>query len=363
MTPLLSEIRAMRVDGSRAEQVAFDRFKERLYKDVKETEHALLARLHKHDPRTLRHQVMVARDTEWLAEQLGYPERVVADLRVAALLHDVGKVDIHHVLLHLDRTDEKEIYQQLHGKEPPKDNLAKYFTLRDVVEHAARKARTAREARSIYDDTVTWLQHRGLQRFLDEPAYAYLQHHQAATERLLRQAGIREEVVRYAAAHHPDYFGIGHTHPKECRIIEVADKYNALVQSEGVRTYFRPRSRSEAFAIILDVLRKEFSGFGTSFQRRALAKLVARYLPEELAERTLPDVHRLIETLEQNWQRHPEDDFTKEREVIAEQIVAILAVCNEFSDVLDSRLIKRLEEYKERLEQMHEHVLHDMRAA
>jgi putative nucleotidyltransferase with HDIG domain len=87
-------------------------------KVVKDTASAMLplAPLKRHDEYTFVHTVNVAILSTSLAEALGYPTRVVHDVNVSALLHDVGKQAVPTEVLNKKArfTDEERRAMQLH---------------------------------------------------------------------------------------------------------------------------------------------------------------------------------------------------------------------------------------------------------
>jgi len=70
---------------------------------------------------------------------------------------------------------------------------------------------------------------------------------------ILKDVGFSDEVIIYASSHHLNYFSDFDQNklPVECNIIEIADKFNAISQSEGIRIYAQRKSHSEAMEIII----------------------------------------------------------------------------------------------------------------
>ena len=59
----------------------------------------LLVHLYGHDPALWRHSRQVAGRATWIARELGLTRRLCADLQIAGLLHDYGKVDLPPAIL------------------------------------------------------------------------------------------------------------------------------------------------------------------------------------------------------------------------------------------------------------------------
>ncbi|MFO8015646.1 MAG: HDIG domain-containing protein [Candidatus Woesearchaeota archaeon] len=357
MDTLIKALKDLKINGTEEEEREFEDFKKQAIKDaVKEEKEVLsiLKELKAHHTSTLKHNMMVARDTEYIARQLGLSDDKAAALKIAALLHDIGKLDIHEAVLDLEGGEESEVWKTRNPEEPvPEGNLLKHITLRDVIEHKAGKSADPEEYRRSF---LEWLGRKGLERFLDRPLREYLNHHQHSTRSILERLGIRKEIIDYAAGHHPSYFSSEDMKklPKECAIIEVADKFNAIIQSEGVRNYFSKKLRTEALDIIAQQMKKEYGGFFKTYEKESLHVLVKRYLPPEVSSEILPKAHRIISHLKEHMTKFRTIDNEEERKQ-AERIVGLIAVTlalsREFGDVLDNSTARKLEDYEKELKE------------
>ncbi len=153
----------------------------------------LLNTLSSGDPATARHSRRVADLTDSLAEALELPSRERATLRVAALLHDMGKID--------DR-----FFHIIHSREP----LSKQQR-NEIKHHPCESA------------------------YILEPLEP-----------------THPEISRIVASHHESWNGSGYPKglageeiPLAARIISVADVFDAVTQP---RAYHDPLSVEDAFA-------------------------------------------------------------------------------------------------------------------
>ncbi len=336
MDDILKAVKGLRLNGTDEEEGGFEIFKRSILEDLRREEIAVLRELKGHHVNTLRHSMMVARDVYYIGKRMGIKADKLQDLMIAAMLHDVGKLDVHEVILDLSDEDEIAIWRSLNpGQEPPSNIglVIKGITLGDVIKFKSRKSNNPRGYRS---DFLVWLRDKGLLSFLKRSVLEYIQHHQTATGSILGEVGVRKEVVDLAVSHHPSYFSKEKRGklPKECTIMEVADKFNAIIQSGGVRRYFAGKTRTEALDIIAFELRKEFgalrrfSGFG----RRALEILVKRELPPSVEREIIPRARGLIKQLEDGAKRRIEE---------GERMVALIAMtlelCKKFKRILDNK--------------------------
>tara|TARA_Y100000310_G_C20624592_1_gene785135 strand:- start:156 stop:1223 length:1068 start_codon:yes stop_codon:yes gene_type:complete len=336
MDDILKAVASLRLNGTDREEAGFKVFQSSVLRDLRREEIAVLRELKGHHVNTLRHSMMVARDVYYIGKRMGIKAGKLQDLMIAAILHDVGKLDVHEVILDLSDEDEIAIWRSLNpGQEPPNNIglVIKGITLGDVIVYKSRKSKNPRGYRS---DFLVWVRDKGLSRFLKRSILEYLQHHQAATGRILEEIGVRKEVVDLAVSHHPSYFSKEKREklPKECTIMEVADKFNAIIQSGGVRRYFAGKTRTEALDIIAFELRKEFgalrrfSGFG----RRALGILIKRELPPAVEIDIIPRARGLIRQLEGGAKRRVE-----ESEGMVALITMTLGLCKKFKSILDNK--------------------------
>jgi putative nucleotidyltransferase with HDIG domain len=276
----------LQIEGGTKEKMEFNSFKVRVLSMLRNIDEKVLMELHSHHPKSLTHSIMVAKDTGYIARKLGLGEDVVISLEVAALFHDVGKLDIHEVILDLSNEDIVKVWAYFHkGEKFPENGVSIWdVTLGQVIEFKAKNSYDYEEFSSNFNQ---WFKKRGLLKFMNLPLRKYFEYHQPATRKILMNLGIEKNIVDYAAAHHLSYFDEDEKKnlPRECRIIEIADKFNAIIQSEGVRKYFLRKSKAGALEIIISELRKEFGikeNNVNGFENRILAIIAQRYLPEEI---------------------------------------------------------------------------------
>lgn len=353
MDPLLRALRDLHIKGTKGEELRFEELKRQTIDELREDERRLFRRLATHHKRSWKHSFMVMHDAGWLAERLGVPKGELALIKLGALGHDVGKLDIHPYLLNLSRKDEVAICKRL-GK-PLHGNLTKQFTLYDMILCVAEYAPDQQKARAVIDDFEQWLRERKLDGFLHRPAYEYLRHHQPAAERLLHEAGVDERAIRYATTHHPEYLSADERQrmPRYAEILSIADKFNAMIQSEGVRLYARKKLRCEALLLILQQLKKEFkAGIFHPHAREALAELAARHLPQSINEELLPDATTVLRHLREALKAQefsPDAEAVKEAQRLAAEILAVLSLSRELHVPLSQRLVHTLDEVEEEL--------------
>mgnify|MGYP006282147747 CR=1 FL=1 len=351
MKDILKAISDLKINGTKVENLKFENFKKNILKEAAQENKAIiesLRRLQKHHLNTLKHNFLVALDTDYIAKRLGLPKDVRLSLRVAALLHDIGKLDIHaEILNNISYGEQKEVWREFNKGDMPKGNLLYHITLRQIVKH---KAKRSSDPRAYEEQFESWLRQRrinedeDLSKFMDSPTRDYLNYHQEATRRILSELGLSEEIIEYAASHHPSYFTTTSHLPKEARIIEIADKFNAIIQSEGIREYISRSSVTEAFDIIVQELREEFAkGYFRTMERRALGALVSKYLPLELEKDILPKAKGLIKELRRNSEIVLASKAKEAMRIVA-IISATLSICNEFRTFFDRHTIKEINE-------------------
>jgi putative nucleotidyltransferase with HDIG domain len=351
MDRILRAIADLRINGTKEEEIAFEAFKKNALKDIKKEELEVLVALKQHHTNTLKHSVMVAQDVVYLATQMGLSQDKILSLKIAALLHDVGKLDIHEVILDLgDYKEMVAIWEHKHpGKPMPKGNPTTAITIEEVISYKASKSSNSKEYIRSFK---FWLIKKGLISFLNKSVREYLNHHQDATRTILEKIGVSPEVVNYAAAHHLSYFNEDNRRklPKECRIIEIADKFNAIIQSEGVRHYVTKKTRTKALDIILFELNREFKGSFHRFERNTLAILAKRHLPIEIQKEIIPHAEKIILRL-QTHLNSPNVGSQKETEDLIASIAATLALSKELGNVLDNAMTADLENLERELKE------------
>ena len=165
-------------------------------KEYMESIHALINLVESKDPYTKRHAVKVSANAGGLARYIGLPERDVEGIKIAGVLHDIGKLGVRSSILLKNSSLTKEEYNE-------------------VRKHA-----------QIGADIVKPL------KFLDE-------------------------VISIIKHHHENYDGTGYPDslkkeeiPLGARVLSVADVYDALTSERAYRKAF---SSEEA----LEIMKKE----------------------------------------------------------------------------------------------------------
>ncbi len=147
---------------------------------------------------------------------------------------------------------------------------------------------------------MNWLENRNLSNFLDLSIREYLDQHQLSTKNILKDVGFSDEVIIYASSHHLNYFSDFDQNklPVECNIIEIADKFNAISQSEGIRIYAQRKSHSEAMEIII----KGFKGvFDASSQEDCFKVEILKILSNKYLYNDFNSLKIKIEKFNLNW--------------------------------------------------------------
>jgi hypothetical protein len=238
---------------------------------LKETEKQLLVNLYSHHRQTVEHVFHVCADCEYVASRLGMAKDAIERLKIAAVLHDVGKLDIELIVLDqgVDKAEQIKIMQFI-GKLPGIDPL-RQITLRDLIDY--------RSTLSIFSRKRISKQHRDelLNRLGNEANITLLNHirnHQEYTRRRLIAAGTDLKIVGYASRHHPEYLA-EKMQKLEVYILSVVDKFNAMVQSDAIRNYTEALGRAEALDVLVEKLK----------QPRIIVKVLAeKYVPIEEEE-------------------------------------------------------------------------------
>ncbi|MFH1064716.1 MAG: HD domain-containing protein [Candidatus Woesearchaeota archaeon] len=356
MDRLLRALDELRIHGTEEDEAEFRQFQMNLLKQLRKEEIEVLEQLDRHHTKTFRHSLLVARDTEYIARHLGLRESKVKSLALAALLHDVGKLDIHKVILSLGpESERRSIWAHAHPGSPiPMGLLVTEITIRDIISY---KASLSDEPKKYRKNFESWMRERGLEDFLDKSLKEYIQHHQDSTRSILESIGVKQELVNYAASHHLSYFDKRKRHklPRECCIIEVADKFNAIIQSEGARNYISKGTRTEALVIISHEMRSQLKGFFKRYEKKALQVLVKEYLPQEVHTELVPKVRQLVTNLRHRVKTLKRVKDKNEREEASKMVALIavtISVSKEFGHVLDRSTENDLEHYEYEIESM-----------
>lgn len=250
-----------------------------LRKREMKAEMRLLARLHRRHRKTIIHSFNVALDCEYVGRAVGLSEDRIERLKIAALLHDIGKLDME--LIVLDKgvsTKEQEIILLEKGIEP-KGNMLAQITLKDLIKRRGSiRGRWPLGRKGIKGGE----RRRMLKRLGDEAdmtVWEHIKRHQYFTEKRLLEAGTDPKIVAYAAKHHPEYLA-EKKRPMEVSILSIVDKFNAMIQSEGKRYYKRSLGRAEALDLLAERLK----------QPKMLVRILAeKYVPIE--ENELLSIH------------------------------------------------------------------------
>ena len=358
---LLDATGDLKINGTAEDEREFEDFREQIYGEATEKEILVLADLMRHHPNSLKHCMMVARDTDYIARELRLDDELTDDLRKAALLHDIGKLEIHQGIIDFGGGDlPRRIWEEQYSFTPAPEKISiSNITVRDVMRHNAGEIRDSERSAQYVRDFLNWLQERKLEGFLDQSVRAYLNHHQEATRSLLTDCGTRPRVIDFASGHHPSYFPKQERTdlPKECRIIELADKFNAMIQSEGIRHYIgklNKKTRTEALNIIAQELKVQFEEQSDpglkELEKNALAVLLKKHLNFEVENEIIPGADEVINSLRQNasvLEKSATDDQVPGIERARKMLVmvpVILSLSKEFGDILEDRLAAKLGE-------------------
>lgn len=352
MDKLLAAVADLRIHGDEDEEREFRQFKIDLITELEEEERRILEELARHHERSFRHAVMVARDVEYIARSIGLSEDKVQDLRIAALLHDVGKLDIHEAILDSGNLDPivKE-WEVKNRRNFPGGDPRSVLTLEEVISF---KSKHSADPGRYLQSFKYWLATRGLSGYYKKPVMEYFMHHQSATRTILEKIGADARVVEYAASHHPAYFDdpARKRLPPECVIIEIADKFNAMIQSEGLRTYFTKMSRTQALDIIINELKECYGGIFQFVGRKALRALMQKYLPESVESELRPNAKAIIRHMRENI--HVLKTSSEKREMdharkMLALITATIALSDDIGRVLDRTTIGSLRQLETEL--------------
>lgn len=363
VSSMLRELKSLKINGSNEEEKHFNKFKKQLFKDAsKECKHIHkeLKKLSKHHHNTLRHNIMVAHDVEFIAKHLGLKPDVVRDLTIAAFLHDIGKLHIHEIILNLnDYSERKAVFKLANpSKELPKGPLMNEIFVKDIVNY---KIHVNHVSKNFNEDFEIWLKEAGLNpnKIMSLSLREYLNIHQDGTRIILNKLGLKSIIVEYASTHHPSYFDNVNPIPPEARIIEVADKFNAIIQSEGVRTYTTKKSRIEALIIIAKELEEELpkrmlDHKNYVFEKESIASLMKKNeldINSEIYKDILPAIKNLIKLIKK-INTNLDDNLLEKALEEYKLAVVILALHKDFNNVIHDSLVSDLFSSKTKLEQV-----------
>lgn len=257
-------------------------------------ERELLAKLQKYHHLSALHCLLVAKDCVYVARKMGLSGKEEERLFVAGLLHDVGKIHIKLIVLEegVPIPEARAIAKQYGVPLGPKENPLDKVTMRQLVEFRHKhynvfrhgKHLSARESREL----MQALEKTG---DIDISIMQHIKRHQEFTEKILRGAGVAQDIINIAARHHPEYL-TDHIRTQEMDIISAVDKFNGMIQSEGYRPYDRPKLITEA----LDLLLRNHI-----INREVLKILGYKYLPyeqERLQKLVIKDLRRKKTTVQ-----------------------------------------------------------------
>ncbi len=296
MDQIIWEIQKLEIDGTPQERTAFANLKKDFLVKLRKDEMEIIKQLHDHAKKHFIHSIRVAHDVNYIAKNIAnFSKDQVTALTIAAILHDVGKLDMHEIILNLgDYSERAEIFRQANpGRPLPQGPLLGDITLNDIINHKARKAKNPHKYIQSFRE---WLKERGETNYLGRSLQSYIRTHQLATRKILTRIGVSPRIIEYAASHHPEYFTDIYKRriPPECQVLAIADKFNAIIQSEGKRHYADAETRITAIGILLMVLDREFPRTSILWvwnpnvrRARQIANvsiylLAKKYLPQEL---------------------------------------------------------------------------------
>ena len=259
-----------------------------------------LKQLTKHHENTMKHNILVAYDVKYISKRLKLPQDEIQALFIAALVHDIGKLDVLDLMLNAQEKDENEMIE-IKRKENPNDfrlmdkNIipVEVLTVNDLLKYHQKGNGLDMNKVKLY------LKEKGVP--LRWTLRKYLNIHQESTREILSKLGVDPKIVEYAASHHPEYF-MEHTKLNwKCQIISIADKFNAIIQSEGIRNYVTKKNRTRALDIIIKKLINEFARpFFTGKPKEIVRILGQKYIPVEVKSVLIPYSEALIEAFRQD---------------------------------------------------------------
>jgi len=234
---------------------SYDEFEERIRKEIsfeniKAIE--LMEKLKNHHRGTYKHNFLVAKDVEYVAKKLGYPKKEIRCLTIAAAVHDMGKLDVHRIILDLaGKKEQVKIWNYANKQGVVPDKPIEHNTPRDIIRYYGRNSENPKK---VMEEFIEWMKKNNSKKFIDLPMRTWLDYHQEATKKHLEKINLNPKILFYAATHHPEYFQEELNF--ECQIIGVCDKFNAMIQSEGDRSYAKRKSVVTAIETILMYSRK-----------------------------------------------------------------------------------------------------------
>lgn len=361
MKKIFRTIDSMEIKGSDRDKAEFGRYKDEVKQAISEMDYRarkLLRQLDKHHSNTIKHNVMVAHDVKYIAQSLGLNEEDVQSLFVAALLHDVGKIDVLDILLDSTKEAEQEMLE-IKRKENPSDFRLKaknvipvdVLTVNDLLKYnAGKKGFDMKKVKLI-------LKEKGVS--LRCTLRKYLSSHQERTKKILTDIGVDPKLVHYAANHHPEYFTKDARLDWRCHIISIADKFNAIIQSEGIRYYTTRKNRIRALDIVIECIKSRMAKFVFDRKPKKIIRIIGKkYVPLEIEHFLIPYAESIIAALRTD--RRLSVQRLKEIADIITDIEVTFEVNEKVKYILDDSVIKKLKDIESELESI---VQYDAKAA
>jgi putative nucleotidyltransferase with HDIG domain len=203
---------------------------------------AIVAMLDARDSYTAGHSHRVSAYSELLAKELGLPQQEIDDIRVGALLHDIGKIGV------------------------PDDILRKHERL-------------------------------------STEEFALMKQHPSIGKNILERVGHFEKYLDAVELHHENLDGSGYPRglsgsqiPIAARIVKVADVYDAL---STTRPYRKRLAREEVHRILEE-------GAGTQFDRRLIEIFLGRCVPKIENRQDLLALHNAVDRAAQKSAPKPQ---------------------------------------------------------
>ncbi|MEA3514089.1 MAG: hypothetical protein U9R34_01285 [Nanoarchaeota archaeon] len=303
MRQIFNSIDKLKIKGTPKEEKEFEEYKDEVKRNFMEMDYVVrkkLKQLTRHHANTMNHNVMVAHDVKYIAKRLKLPEDEIQALFIAALVHDIGKLDVLDLLLDSKEKEQKEMLE-IKRKENPNDlhlNGKKIIpidvlSVEDLLKYYQKKKGLDEAKVRIF------LKEKGIP--LKWTLREYINVHQERTREILTKIGVNPKIVEYAASHHPEYF-MEHTKLNwKCQIISIADKFNAMIQSEGVRNYMTKKNRIEALDIIIKgFINQVAESFFASGPKKIIRVLGEKYIPVEVKSFLIPYSLALIKAFRQD---------------------------------------------------------------
>jgi len=345
---LLAKLDYLKINGTEEEKKEFEKFKKTIFEKVNDKEFEKLKEFSEHYLLHLAHSVMVAWDTKHIAKQINENDEKTYEINEdkvlkAAILHDIGKLKIIKDVLDLGgAAEEEKIWQKAHPDEEPTKKITIFdITLNDTIDY--------KNYEGEIDVSEEFLKQNNVSDPRELTIRQYLNYHQVATEEVLKSIESDSEVTKMASTHHPEYLSKEEREsiPKESRILDVVDKFNAITQSEGMRRYFSAISRTVALDMITKGLKREFGALPEeSVEKKTLQVLIGQYLEKDVSEVEIPLIKSTIDAIKNNLDGEPQA-FKEKADKAIGLISTIFSLSKEFGQAIDEHTT--LQEYRDEL--------------